>query len=181
MSSSSRKKIAKQRAAYLRKNRKKIAKQRAAYRRKNRKKIARQYAAYRRKNRKKIAKRMAAYIVVYRCTLVARHSCLLKRHNRELAPRGVSGQPMSLKAHQKRLYFADGRERPCWYCSGENNKTGSGLDRLNNNTTYTVKNTVPCCRGCNVWRGSTHSVRETRDHFKPMRDAVKRLRGSTTR
>jgi len=162
------KKIAKRAAVHQRKHREEIAKQRAAYRRKNRKKLSTKNAAYRRKNRKKIASHGRAYAR----TMSGRYRALLKRHKRNLAPRGIKGQPMSLDEHRKKLYFADGRERVCFYCWGENNKAGAALDRLNNSITYTVKNTVPACCGCNVWRGNIHSVQETRDHFKPMRDAA---------
>jgi hypothetical protein len=180
-----RKKLVKQMATYHRKNRQKIAKRVAVYHRKNRKRILEQLRAYYYKNRNKALtyskryhrkhrKRALEYFREYSERLSARHRHLLKRHKHQLAPRGIKGQPMSLKAHQRKLYYIDGRERLCWYCSGENNKTGSGLDRLNNNVTYAVKNTVPACRGCNVWRGSTHSVQETRRHFKPMRDAARK-------
>jgi hypothetical protein len=162
-------------AAYYQKNRKKILKMAATRYQKKRKKILKQNAAYYQKNSEKITKQRVARSVKYRLGMTWRHGCLLARHKRQLAPRGIKGQPMSLRAHQKKLYYADGRERPCWYCLGENNKSGSGLDRLDNNKTYTVKNTVPACRGCNVWRGHTHSVQETRDHFKPMRDAVSKV------
>jgi hypothetical protein len=170
--------ISKQHAAAYRKNRKKVLKTAAAYRRKNRKKIAKNAVLYRRKNRKQIAKSRAAHYrknrKKTRGAMHARHACMMQRHKRNLVPRGVKGRPMSTRSHRRKLYYADGRERPCWYCLGENNKCGSGLDRLNNNKTYTFKNTVPACRGCNTWRGATHSVQETRDHFKPMRDVVRR-------
>jgi hypothetical protein len=172
-----RKKILKQQAGYYRKNRKQILKHKASWFRKNRKKILKQQAGYYRKSRKQISKQIskqkAEYAAVYRLSTGSRHKNMVQRHKHKLAPRGVIGQPMSLKAHRKKLYYADGRERPCWYCLGENNKYGSGLDRLDNSVTYTVKNTVPACRGCNVWRGFTHSVKETRGHFKPMRDAAR--------
>jgi hypothetical protein len=160
-----RKKIAQALATYYRKNRKRLLKQQIARQRKNHTKYLKYKAAYRRKNQQKIAR--------YGRTLQARHTALIQRHKRQLAPRGIRGQPMSLDAHRKKLYFADGRERPCWYCLGENNKCGSGLDRLDNSISYIVKNTVPACRGCNGWRADNHTVQETRDHFKPMRDAAK--------
>jgi uncharacterized protein (DUF2147 family) len=187
-----REKIVKQRATYRQKNREKIAKQLAARHQKNPEKFLKQrakycqehreeIAAYRQKNRKKAAAYSAAYrqnnpekIKANSRTMTQRHDIMSQRHKHQLAPRGIKGVPMSLKDHQKKLYFSDGRERLCWYCLGENNKTGSGLDRLDNDKTYTVKNTVPACRGCNVWRGSTHSVKETRANFKPMRDAALR-------
>src|SRR5258707_15600897 len=59
-------------------------------------------------NREKIAKNKAAQ----GRTMQGRHTHLLQRHKYKLAPRGVEGRPMSLKTHQKKLYFADGRERP---------------------------------------------------------------------
>jgi hypothetical protein len=194
-----RKKILKRQRAYERLNRERFLNRRAAYRRLNRKKIAARMVVYRlknleqvrrrdrvryRKNHKKWAKRKAAYYrknrehvikhnTEYKKTMVARHAYLLRRHEHQLVPRGVVGRPMSLKDHQRKIYFISGRERRCWYCSGENNKLGSGLDRIDNKKTYTVKNTVPSCRGCNVWRGTAHSVQETRNHFKPMRDAAR--------
>lgn len=39
---------------------------------------------------------------------------------------------------------------PCHYCGGPLNKSGSGLDRKNNNMGYTLENAVPCCKICNV-------------------------------
>lgn len=138
------------------------------YYRKNRKRICRQSAAYYKKYLK------TGYFEKYRKTLAARYAKMTCRHKRQLVPRGIIGKPMSLSDYLQKLYFVDGRERRCYYCHGENNKTGSGLDRLDNNITYTVKNTVPCCRGCNSWRGSTHTVQETRNHFKPMRGAARK-------
>jgi hypothetical protein len=38
----------------------------------------------------------------------------------------------------------------CFYCNGELNKTGIRLDRKNNNEGYTARNSLPCCRICNV-------------------------------
>jgi len=195
-----RKKIANRKAEYRRKNKKKLSKRRHAYDKKwrlrSKNKIAKNQSKWRRKNAKKIAKyrqkhkhdisrRAAEYRKKHKHEISkraaknrempgSRHCALLRRHKTQLAPRrGCNGKPMSLEAHCKKLYYADGRDRPCWYCKGENNKKGSGLDRLDNNKTYTVANTVPACRGCNTWRGSTHSVQETRDHFKPMRDAAR--------
>lgn len=163
-----RERLLKDQAAYNRKNRKRLREYQVGYRRKNRKRIIEKAKARYQKNRKIFAKRLAEYAREIR----GRHFRLMQRHKRQLAPRGIKGLPMSLEAHRKKLYFANGRERLCWYCFGENNKTGSGLDRLDNNITYTNKNTVPCCRGCDVWRGYTHSVQQTRDHFKPMRLAA---------
>jgi hypothetical protein len=161
--------------AWRRTNSKRVATYTRAWRRTNSKRVATYTRAWRRKNHK----RMLAQYEARNRSMRMRHAKLLGRHKYQLAPRGVTGRPISLEEHRKKIYYADGRDRSCWYCLGENNKTGSGLDRLHNNVTYTVKNTVPSCRGCNVWRGSTHTVQETRDHFKPMRDAARR--GETTR
>lgn len=162
---------------YRRKNPNRIAAINARYYLKNLEKIAKQHVEYYRKNKKRLLetrkKYQLEYLAKYRLTMAWRYRKLLVRHYEELVPRGIVGSPMSIQEHRNKLYFADGRERRCWYCYGENNKTGSGLDRLDNNVTYTLKNTVPCCRGCNTWRGATHSVRQTRNHFKPMRDAIR--------
>jgi hypothetical protein len=195
------KKLAKSDARYYQKHKKKYAKNNAEYRRTNKKRLALLRAEYWRKNKKKLMKLQAekrscpkvkaeiadhrseyylknkkgekANAIKWMKTVEGRHYSVLSRHKRALATRDRKSHPMSLQAHRKKLYFANGHERPCWYCSGANNKTGSGLDRLDNDKTYTAANTVPACRGCNVWRGSTHTVQETRDHFKPMRDAAR--------
>ena len=41
----------------------------------------------------------------------------------------------------------------CHYCDGELPKSGSGLDRKNNNRGYVLKNVVPCCQTCNWIKG----------------------------
>lgn len=54
--------------------------------------------------------------------------------------------------------------RPCTYCadSGKQKINGavwpwSGIDRLDNEVGYTFKNSVPCCRVCNVAKNNlTH-------------------------
>jgi hypothetical protein len=112
----------------------------------------------------------------YRKTIVSRHARLLHRHNKTLVAQGCMGVPMSLAEHQTKLYFKNGRARVCFYCGGENNKMGVGLDRLSNCVTYSVANTVPCCADCNNWRNRRHTWQETRKYFKPQRDAAKLAR-----
>lgn len=159
-----RKEIAARGAAYNKSHRK----ERAAYRKAHRKEMA----AYRKEHRQKIA----AQTAVYRKTIAPRHAILINRHKKQLSPRGIKGSPMTLAEHQMKLFYKDGRERRCFYCGCENNKTGTGLDRLNNTFTYTFKNTVPCCWGCNSWRAHRSTVQETLNHFKPMRDAARFVR-----
>ena len=43
-------------------------------------------------------------------------------------------------------------DNPCYYCNnklGEKSKTGSGLDRVNNDLGYEIDNVVSCCVFCN--------------------------------
>ena len=119
--------------------------------------------------RRKAHKRMRAR------KLKPRYLYMMHR-SRKLKKRGVHGCPMTLKMYREKLHYADGRERSCQYCCGENNKAGIGLDRINNDIGYTAKNTVPCCRGCNSWKGTHHTYEETMVHFKPMRDAARAAR-----
>src|SRR5260221_11856930 len=91
-------------AAYYRKNRKRLLRVSAAWYRKNRKKILTSAAAYHRKNRKKILKQRKEH----HKTMVARHARLLRRDKKQLAPRGIKGQRLSLKADLRKFYFADG-------------------------------------------------------------------------
>lgn len=182
--------IAKRDAAYYRKHRAAVLKRAADYYRRNRSKKLRYSKEYSRRNRTKILRYGVKYRMLHReeiatqvrkyyRTAFGKYKQMLRRHFERLVLRGIAGKPMSFYQYRAKLYHSDGSEKCCWYCGGENNKTGSGLDRLNNKTSYTKKNTVPCCRGCNVWRGFSHSVPETRGHFKPMRDAVRKNKRKT--
>lgn len=42
----------------------------------------------------------------------------------------------------KRIFY----DQSCAYCGG---KSDGGIDRVNNQETYTIENCVPCCRLCN--------------------------------
>jgi hypothetical protein len=142
----------------------------AAYRKANPEKVKAAYAVYRKRNPEKVK----MWSATHSRTIGRRYGSLLKRHKKDLAPQGCTGTPMTKEEHRAQLFFKDGRERVCFYCHHENNKAGAGLDRLDNSITYTVKNTVPACRGCNVWRGRTHTVQETLTHFKYMRDGARK-------
>jgi hypothetical protein len=48
--------------------------------------------------------------------------------------------------------------RPCHWCGGGLNETGSGLDRLDNSGGYTHGNVVPSCRSCNLIKGRIESL-----------------------
>jgi len=41
----------------------------------------------------------------------------------------------------------------CGYCHGPSNKTGSGLDRMDNDKGYEVGNVISCCMRCNRMKG----------------------------
>lgn len=106
----------------------------------------------------------------YMRALAGRHSRTLSR-SRKLKQRRIVGRPISSEQHRKKIYYLDGRPRPCTYCLHEVGKGGSGLDRVDSNVGYTDLNTVVCCGGCNSWKNSYHTFEETMKHFKPMRDA----------
>jgi len=48
----------------------------------------------------------------------------------------------------------------CFYCELELQKTGSGLDRKNNEPFYSKDNVVPCCRKCNSIKGHDTSFED---------------------
>lgn len=50
--------------------------------------------------------------------------------------------------------------RPCHYCRGPLNRTGTGLDRVDSNIGYMVSNVVPCCAACNQIKGANLSCTE---------------------
>ena len=60
----------------------------------------------------------------------------------------------------------------CHYCGLEpsnkrkdQNKKTSGLDRVDNEYGYYLENVVPCCKICNMWKG-TMSLSEFYNHIK---------------
>jgi ATP-dependent Clp protease protease subunit len=57
------------------------------------------------------------------------------------------------------------RSKPCFYCGGPLNKTGIGLDRIDNSKSigYTPENVLPCCWVCNTIRSNNLSVTETKE------------------
>lgn len=56
--------------------------------------------------------------------------------------------------------FSDLIKKPCHYCEGELNETGSALDRVDMNDGYRVNNVVPCCDVCNTARSSIFTSEE---------------------
>ena len=70
---------------------------------------------------------------------------------------------LSLKKYKKLLL------QGCYYCHQNlMDKTGVGLDRINNQYGYSVKNVLPCCGDCNNGRGTRYTV----DEWKIMINAL---------
>lgn len=137
----------------------------------NQKSILKRHSAYNKKHKKK----MREYSKNHEQSMAGRHRRMLNRA-KKLAARSIKGRPMSVSEHQKKIYYKDGRLRKCHYCRAQLNKSGSCVDRRNNRIGYTVRNTVPCCRGCNSWRQDVYTVQQMLDHFKPMRNAANKRR-----
>lgn len=54
-------------------------------------------------------------------------------------------------------------DKPCYYCNnelGEKSKTGSGLDRKDNNLGYEIDNVVTCCTFCNKLKSNIFNEKE---------------------
>lgn len=64
-------------------------------------------------------------------------------------------------------------EHKCYYCSGNIEIYGSGLDRIDNSKGYEKDNVLPCCGRCNIMRGTSLTVKETQQLI----DKLKELRG----
>lgn len=59
---------------------------------------------------------------------------------------------------------------PCYYCGLPNDvEAGRGLDRLDNNKGYVIKNVVSCCILCNYARGDRLTVEEMKILGKTIR------------
>lgn len=52
---------------------------------------------------------------------------------------------------QRKLFRADRRSSKVWFVNG--------IDRLNNNLGYTITNSVPCCKFCNMAKSTLTSTR----------------------
>lgn len=66
------------------------------------------------------------------------------------------GQEWSISKEQLFEIIKD----PCHYCHGPLNKTGSGLDRVDNSRGYSMDNVLPCCKNCNRIKGDILSYEE---------------------
>lgn len=66
------------------------------------------------------------------------------------------GQEWSISKEQ----YAELLSRPCHYCGGLLNETGSGLDRKSCANGYTIENVVSCCGPCNRVKGEILSYEE---------------------
>ena len=50
--------------------------------------------------------------------------------------------------------FINTNALPCIYCGESLPETGHGLDRKDNDLSYTFQNSVPCCTRCNTMKGA---------------------------
>lgn len=71
-------------------------------------------------------------------------------------------------------YYTNLINKPCIYCSGNLNETGTGLDRLKNETGYTKGNVVPCCWTCNMVKGDNFTFSE----MKLLGKTIKKIKKS---
>lgn len=67
-------------------------------------------------------------------------------------------------------------QRMCEYCQFPLNKSGYGLDRLDNTKGYDLNNVVPCCKECNVARNSNFTPDEMKSTVGPAIRAIKLAR-----
>jgi hypothetical protein len=68
-------------------------------------------------------------------------------------------------------------DRECHYCLGPLDRTGGGLDRIDNNGGHTCYNVVPCCRKCNRIKGHDTSYQEMMLLVPALREII-RLKSS---
>ena len=66
--------------------------------------------------------------------------------------------------------------RPCEYCEGQLPKFGMGLDRIDNTLGYVFGNVLPCCKECNIARGTFFTVDEMRRFIGPAIRAAREAR-----
>lgn len=105
----------------------------------------------------------------YDHSIRSRYKKLFRRF-KKLRKLGKVGICITVTQYQRILLYKNGAHRLCHYCSGEINKTGSGIDRKDSSINYTLLNSVACCRGCNSWKADDKTYKETRKRFKPLRE-----------
>ena len=100
----------------------------------------------------------------YQKTIKSRYNfskCRAKKQNKQFT--------LTLQEYEKLLSM------PCYYDGASLlGECGVGLDRINNNEGYTLKNVLPCCGTCNKIRGATISV----DEMLEIAKLLKRMRNA---
>lgn len=81
----------------------------------------------------------------YRARSAKRNRTLCGRYGHGKTRAKRAGLEWSLTKEQHAALLA----KPCTYCGGGLNDTGSGLDRMDNALGYTFNNVTPCCFQCN--------------------------------
>ena len=86
---------------------------------------------------------------------IARKKACVKFYNRTAAGRWslLKSNPRKIEVGITREQHARLLTKPCHYCGGKLEETGTGLDRLDHTRGYVRGNVVPCCGVCNTIKG----------------------------
>ena len=132
-------------AEYREKNKEKILKYNTEYYQNNKEKFAKYYTEYRTNNKKEIHERSLEYYntTIGRAnTLVRSYNSADKKYNRGECT--LTGQWIVDNIFTK----------TCHYC-GEDDWKKLGCDRIDNALPHTPENVLPCCKDCNLKKGTT--------------------------
>lgn len=86
-----------------------------------------------------------------------RNEDLKTRYNYSISRARLRGIEFNLTEEE---YINLIKDKNCFYCQGTLNKTGVGLDRINNSKGYISENCVACCKECNTLKGHQLSCDE---------------------
>lgn len=107
------------------------------------------------------------------CTLHYNRLISQTRHRTDLVRRYTELRSQAKKKGRvMELSFEDFSviaSKNCYYCDDVVVTKGSGIDRLDSKTGYTIDNSVSCCWECNRIKGNSLTVEETKLVIKTLR------------
>jgi len=95
--------------------------------------------------------------------------CLERSHKKSRSWKTIvynyvrSAQRRNIKMKLSKGDIATLISSPCAYC-GDLSERFNGIDRINNNKDYSLKNCVSCCWQCNKWK-SNLTIQEFENHI----------------
>lgn len=158
-------KIKKQCNQYYHDNKEQCLETQKEYYNKNQKIIYKKSRAYISKNKEKCDKYQQEYKIQNKDKIASHKKKWMSKNTKTLKYRyGKAKSSAKFRKIEFLLSFDDYvkiiSDANCHYCNSVIKTHGSSIDRKNNECYYSVENTVPCCRRCNVTFSNLYNYEE---------------------